>query len=62
MKYQVQVRTMCEAPQQHDVIRAVYAQDIFHAEEVVLQDLILEYPDCDQSHMWEIVSVSSMHE
>ena len=62
MKYQVQVRTSCAAPHQHELIKVVYAQDIFHAEEVVLSDLRLAYPECDDLIMWEIVSVSSMHE
>ena len=62
MKYQVQVRTSCAAPHHEELIRVVYAQDILHAEEIVLRDLRLAYPECEECHMWEIVSVSSMHE
>jgi hypothetical protein len=59
MFYQVVLRTNCPAPLHDQLTRIVEAMDVSHAQDMVLQQLAQEYPSCAESHMWEIVSVSS---
>lgn len=62
MKYEVVVRTNCPAPMHDQFVRTVQASDVTHAQELVLQELKRTYPSCGDDAMWEVVSVSSIHD
>lgn len=62
MKYEVVIRTHCPAPLHEQFVRTVSASDVTHAQELVLHELKQQYPTCDDDHMWEVVSVRSLHD